>query len=361
MSNALQKSQPQQHLTLVCPSNIVPLGINETKWQILTQQLYPTVKSAESIALAVMICVENNFDPMKKPVHIVPVWDAKQGRYVDQVWFGINALEVIAHRTKLFAGKDKPVFGAMVEKKFGSQTIMVPESCEVTVHRFVQGQKCAFTEEVFFDERCVKTKEKTLNKMWTQMPKSQLAKCALAAALRLAFPEELGGQYAAEEMEGRTINEENSFKKEVSNRVKAAQNDRDVDGEIVDPRDAMRQDQIVRAQAQLDVASERGLDDAASEAKKKLDALKGITSNQCMQLTSLAQQNGWNDLKVVVDHIVDVCEVPTENRSAWRKYVTEQKFNELLEFFGKKQTEQDMQSEPGDEYDTDVVEGEEVE
>ena len=41
--------------------------------------------------------------------------------------------------------------------------------------------------------------------MWGKRPRGQLDKCVEAAALRKAFPEELGNVYAAEEMEGRTI------------------------------------------------------------------------------------------------------------------------------------------------------------
>ena len=43
------------------------------------------------------------------------------------------------------------------------------------------------------------------NDMWGKRPRGQLDKCVEAAALRKAFPEELGNTYAAEEMEGRTI------------------------------------------------------------------------------------------------------------------------------------------------------------
>ena len=41
--------------------------------------------------------------------------------------------------------------------------------------------------------------------MWKKRPRGQLDKAAEAAALRAAFPEELGNDYAAEEMEGQVI------------------------------------------------------------------------------------------------------------------------------------------------------------
>jgi hypothetical protein len=43
------------------------------------------------------------------------------------------------------------------------------------------------------------------NEMWRRRTRGQLDKCAEAAALRAAFPEELGNDYAAEEMEGQVV------------------------------------------------------------------------------------------------------------------------------------------------------------
>jgi hypothetical protein len=43
------------------------------------------------------------------------------------------------------------------------------------------------------------------NEMWKKRPRGQLEKCAEAAALRAAFPEELGNDYAAEEMAGQIV------------------------------------------------------------------------------------------------------------------------------------------------------------
>lgn len=118
-------------------------------------------------------------------------------------------------------------------------------------------------------------------------------------------------------------------------------------------REQDRQEKIDRAQAQRDVASERGLDNTAADAQKKLDELKGISSDQGVHLTKVAQKNGWTDLKVVVGHIVRICKVPTDQRALWRKYVTEEKHAELLELFGKPPVSEE--SSRGD-----VVEGEEV-
>ena len=44
-----------------------------------------------------------------------------------------------------------------------------------------------------------------LNAMWQKRPRGQIEKCAEAAALRKAFPEELGNDMTREEMEGQVI------------------------------------------------------------------------------------------------------------------------------------------------------------
>ncbi|MGJ2639770.1 recombinase RecT, partial [Salmonella enterica subsp. enterica serovar Paratyphi A] len=52
------------------------------------------------------------------------------------------------------------------------------------------------------------------NSMWAKRPYGQIDKCVEAAALRKAFPEELANTYAAEEMEGRTIDHDVAERRE---------------------------------------------------------------------------------------------------------------------------------------------------
>ena len=71
----------------------------------------------------------------------------------------------------------------------------------------VHGERCPFHARVFWTEAYATTGRGSdvPNEMWRKRPYGQLEKCTEAAALRKAFPEELGSTYAAEEMEGRTI------------------------------------------------------------------------------------------------------------------------------------------------------------
>ena len=84
-----------------------------------------------------------------------------------------------------------------------------PEWCALTVYRLVEGQRCPFTETVFWEEtysRAGGANAEVPTAMWIKRPRGQLIKCAKAAALRAAFPEE--SSYTAEEMAGKTIEPE---------------------------------------------------------------------------------------------------------------------------------------------------------
>jgi phage recombination protein Bet len=203
---------------LAMPANIE--GVDERKWRVLTDAVFPLAKSAASIELALDYCRARNLDVMKKPVHIVPMWSAAAGRQVETIWPSINEIEVTAARTGAWAGMDPPIWGETIELTLRGtrtvwrnrvetteeqeQTFRVPSSCAVTVYRIVQGQRFAFTEPVFWVEAYGRVGNTELaNDMWRKRPHGQLHKVAKAASLRAAFPEE--GELSAEEMEGQTI------------------------------------------------------------------------------------------------------------------------------------------------------------
>lgn len=189
-----------------------------TQWRVLTETIWPAAKSAESIQLALGYCAARKLDPFKRPVHIVPMWNARLRREVETVWPGINELLTTAARSQSFAGVDEPVFGPDETHTFTgtddndrpiSVTVTFPVSCSVRVWRHVQGERRGFSQPVYWIETYRRRgfRSELPNQMWEQRPKGQLHKCALAAALRLGFPEDLGSDYAAEEMEGGVIDQ----------------------------------------------------------------------------------------------------------------------------------------------------------
>ena len=194
------------------------LNLTPSTWKVLTESIFPSAKTAEGILLAVHYCAARNLDIMKRPVHVVPMYSKAQGREIETVWPGIAELQTTAARTGQWAGIDPPRFGPLCERTFSARikrngtwqdlqsSVSFPEWCEVTVYRIVAGQRCAFTEPVFWLETYARyggAFSELPADMWLKRPRGQLMKCAKAASLRAAFPEE--ATYTAEEMEGKVI------------------------------------------------------------------------------------------------------------------------------------------------------------
>lgn len=181
--------------------------------QVLQSSLYPGA-SMPSIKMVLGYCKAAGLDPMQKPVHIVPMWDAKAGQMRDVVMPGVNLYRTQAARSGAFAGMSEPEFGPLVTDTIGGVQITYPEWCRVTVERVLAGGVIAkFTAvEYWIENYAVKGgKERSIapNAMWIKRPRGQIAKCASAQALRIAFPE-IASQPTADEMEGAVIDAEYS-------------------------------------------------------------------------------------------------------------------------------------------------------
>lgn len=195
----------------------MPEGISDFdsgKWRILCESIFPSAKSAEAIVMALDYCRARKLDIFKKPVHIVPMWSSSLNREVETVWPSITEVQTTASRTGKYAGMDEPKWGEPITRIFkgvkknntGETVIELtfPEYCAVTVYRIVDGQKCAFTEPVYWEECYARVGKTELpNDMWVKRKRGQLLKVAKAFSLRAAFPEE--GEHTAEEMEGRVL------------------------------------------------------------------------------------------------------------------------------------------------------------
>lgn len=197
--------------------------VSEQSWKVLTEVTFPTAKTPEAIMMALDYCRTRKLDIFKKPVHIVPMWSAALGRSVETIWPSIMEIQTTASRTGLWAGMDRPVWGPDKTHTFSGRykddneqwqdtivEVTFPEWVAVTVYRLVNGHRCAFTEEVYWLEAYSTAGgrySQIPTAMWIKRPKGQLAKCAKAASLRAAFPEECG--YSAEEMNGKSLDDLN--------------------------------------------------------------------------------------------------------------------------------------------------------
>lgn len=193
------------------PEPVARRGISEAQWRTLANNLFPGADS-NSVLMVWDYCVARKLDPMKKPCHIVPmmVRDAKSGDRVwrDVVMPGIYEYRTTAMRTGFYLGQSDPEFGPIVD----FLGVKAPEWCRVVVYRWndLAKQRGEFPARVMFSEAAATAKDKKtgelyVNDRWTKAPQQMLEKCAEAAALRKAFPDELGGTHTGDEMVGQEI------------------------------------------------------------------------------------------------------------------------------------------------------------
>ncbi len=184
----------------------------------LKTSLYPGATD-DSVDMVLAYCRAGGLDPMTKPVHIVPMWvpEKKQGTRVispagmrDVIMPGIELYRTKAHRTGEYAGQDEATFGPTIEENLGGLNVRYPEWCSVAVYRLVNGNPVRYSAKAYWLESYATQKRDSdaPNAMWKKRPFGQLEKCAEALALRKAFPEAVGAQPTAEEMEGRVIDGE---------------------------------------------------------------------------------------------------------------------------------------------------------
>lgn len=184
-------------------------GIAPDLWQQFVDITWPSAKTPAGVMLAVDYCRRRNLDPLKRPVHVVPIWNSALQREVESVWPGIGELRTTAMRTKDYGGMDDAKLGPMVKASLDTVQLEYPEWAQVTLYRLDRlGRKQAIVgPKVYWRETYATAKRDTLapNSMWKKRPIGQLVKCAEAAALRAGFPEEIGNTYSAEEMWGQVV------------------------------------------------------------------------------------------------------------------------------------------------------------
>lgn len=178
--------------------------ISGPQWHTLSRSLFPGA-SQESILMVIDYCRARGLDPLKKPCHIVPM-DVKVGNQYekrDVILPGIYEYRTTAQKTHQYMGHSVPEYGE--EKDFDG--VMAPEWCSLIVYRWnAQAQtKAEYPVKVWFSEVYAtkydkKTNKQVINSRWSRAPRQMLTKCTEAAALREAFPDELGGEMTFEEM-----------------------------------------------------------------------------------------------------------------------------------------------------------------
>lgn len=181
-------------------------GVSYTSEQInVIKSTVAVGASNEELGLFLTVAQRSGLDPFTKQIHFVKRWDSKQKRAVGAFQVGIDGFRVIASRNPRYQGRIGPWWCGKdgVWRELWTED-SPPFAAKVGV--VVEG----YAEPVFATARwsayVQTTKEGNPNRFWNTMGPEQLAKCAEALALRIAFPNDLSGLYTHEEM-GQADNE----------------------------------------------------------------------------------------------------------------------------------------------------------
>lgn len=142
----------------------------------------------DELALFLHQCQRTGLDPLSKQIYFV--------KYGGQATFqtGIDGYYTIASRTGRWAGN---------ETKFRyDETGKALEATAVVKKVLDNGVIAEFSAS------CLMVEYNKNQGLWRSLPTRMLEKCAESAALRKAFPNELGGTYTREEMQHQKLDED---------------------------------------------------------------------------------------------------------------------------------------------------------
>lgn len=179
-------------MSLVPKDQSPKLYLDLVKTQVMGVDNFGKQRPDEDMLLFLYVAKRTGLDPLTKQIYAIYRFNTKVGRETMTMQASIDGMRLVAQRTKGYAGQDDVVFDDETKKQ--------PGKASVTVYKLMGGQRVSFTASARWSEYCQTNKAGMPTAMWAKMPYLMLGKCAEALALRKAFPNELSGIYAAEEM-----------------------------------------------------------------------------------------------------------------------------------------------------------------
>jgi phage recombination protein Bet len=180
----------------LAPKNVKPeVYLQLVKDQIMGRDKKGNSRSTEETMLFLYTCQRTGLDPILKQIHPVFRWSSSHGKEVMSIQTGIDGMRLVAQRTGKYAGAED------IKYNPEDESLDYPHTATATIYKFIGGHRVAFTGTARWKEFAVTDKAGKPEFMWARMPYHMLGKCAEALALRKAFPNELSGVYAKEEME----------------------------------------------------------------------------------------------------------------------------------------------------------------
>lgn len=170
-----------KHDTISAPSNFTPEQIELIKTGLCKGL------SDDEFKVFLYTCQRTGLDPFAKQVYAI-----KRGQQMT-IQTGIDGYRLVAERTGRYCPGQKPTYEYDKSGKLLSATAYVKKLTKDGTWHIVEA-------EASFEEYVQAFNGKPAG-LWVKMPRTMLAKCAEAIAIRKCFPAELSGVYTKEEME----------------------------------------------------------------------------------------------------------------------------------------------------------------
>lgn len=154
----------------------------------------------QEITMFLNLCKYQHLNPFLNESYLV-----KYGNQDATIVVGKEALTKRAMRNSRYAGQQAGVVvlkaDGTLENRIGTIVVDGEKLLGGWAKIFVKGFENPVEISAAFDEYVGVKKDGTVNSNWSKRPATMIRKVALVQALREAFPEDLGGMYAAEENE----------------------------------------------------------------------------------------------------------------------------------------------------------------
>ena len=173
---------------------------NQDQIDILKNSICKGVSNDE-FQMFLMACTKTKLDPFMKQIYAIPrKFKKPDGTWGNSVTIqtSIDGYRLIAERTGRYAPGCEPTFTYDKNNHLESATAYIKKLTK-------DGTWHTVSASAHYDEYCQSftdksTGEKKPSGLWQNMPRTMLAKCAEAQALRKAFPAEMSGLYTKDEM-----------------------------------------------------------------------------------------------------------------------------------------------------------------
>lgn len=185
------------------PTGVLALTTDQQAWTDVQRaalvQLGLDKAPDADLSVFLHYCQRTGMDPFTKQIYMIGRYDHQEDRKKYTIQMAIDGFRIIAQRSHQYAGQTEPLWCGPDGVWRDVWTFDVPPvAAKIGVLR--HGWPAPTYAVAHFKEFAAMSGGK-LTAMWRRMPANQIAKCAEAAALRKAFPNDLSGIYIPEEME----------------------------------------------------------------------------------------------------------------------------------------------------------------